>query len=65
MSTTLQPVVSFTAEERAILIELLEHARRELPIQIRHSDCRSWREELRSRLDIVEKLLERLRTGAG
>jgi hypothetical protein len=47
--------------EKTILIELLEHARRELPIEIRHTDCREFREELRARLEHVESLLERIR----
>jgi len=48
-------------EELAVLAELLESERVRLLIEIRHSHHRSFREELRHRLDVVEELLERCR----
>jgi hypothetical protein len=53
------PMVSFqlAGEELTILEELLESERSRLLVEIRHTDHRSFREELRRRLDMVEYLL--------
>jgi len=49
-------------EELTIVSELLESERSRLLVEIRHTDHRSYREELRHRLDVVERLLERAQT---
>jgi len=52
--------VSFNlaGEERTVLGELLEAERARLLIEIRHTDHRSFREELRHRVEIVERLID-------
>jgi hypothetical protein len=53
------PMVSFqlAGEELTILHELLESERSRLPVEIRHTDHRTYRDELRHRLEVVEHLL--------
>ena len=57
-STTHEPL-NLTSEEFAILAELLESERAKLLIEIRHTYHRSFRDELRHRLTLVEHLVER------
>jgi hypothetical protein len=54
-------MVSFqvAGEELVILTELLESDRSRLLVEIRHTDHRAYRDELRHRLEVVEHLLER------
>jgi hypothetical protein len=54
------PMVSFqlAGEELAILDQLLESERSRLLVEIRHTDHRTYRDELRHRLEVVEHLLE-------
>lgn len=47
-----------TSEEFAILSELLETAHTNLLVEIRHTDHRSYRDELRRRLQSVEHLIK-------
>jgi hypothetical protein len=47
-------------EQLAILAELLESERTRLLVEIRHTDHRSYRDQLRSRLNVVEQLLDRV-----
>ena len=49
-------------EELAIESELLESERSRLLVEIRHTDHRSYRNELRHRLEVVENLLGRVQT---
>jgi hypothetical protein len=53
-------VVSFQLSGEALTImgELLESERSRLLVEIRHTDHRSYRDELRHRLEVVERLLE-------
>ena len=51
-----------TEEELQILTELLESERVRLLVEIRHTDHRAFREELRHREQIVEQLAERGRS---
>lgn len=48
--------------EWALVAELLEEERRELPKEIRHTDSRMYREQLRQRLQLIEALLPRLKS---
>ncbi len=48
-------------DEWALVVELLEHERGELPVEIRHTRTSSLRDDLRKRADMVRDLLERLR----
>ncbi len=59
-ATTLEPL-NLDTEERATLTELLEEARTKLLVEIRRTDHRRFRDELRQRLTLVERLLERSR----
>ena len=49
-----------TSEELTLLSELLESAHANLLVEIRHTDHRSYRNELRQRLELVERLIETL-----
>ena len=59
-TTTLEPL-NLDAEERLTVMELLEDARTKLLVEIRRTDHRRFRDELRQRLTLVERLLERSR----
>ena len=45
-------------EELSVLNELLESERLRLLVEIRHTDHRVFRDQLRRRLELVEHLLE-------
>jgi hypothetical protein len=49
------------SEQFAILAELLESERTKLLVEIRHTDHRSYRDQLRHRLELVEQLLAHFR----
>jgi hypothetical protein len=59
MNSTIHEPLDLTNEEFAILAELLESERVKLLIEIRHTHHRSFRDELRHRLTLVERLVER------
>ena len=59
MDTVHEVVLKLAGEELGILDELLESERSRLLVEIRHTDHRSYRDELRHRLDVVEHLLEK------
>jgi hypothetical protein len=59
MNSTAHAPLNLPSEELAILAEILEMARARLMIEIRHTDHRSFRDELRHRLTLVESLIER------
>jgi hypothetical protein len=59
MNSTIHAPLDLTSEEFAILAELLESTRVKLLIEIRHTHHRSFRDELRHRLTLVEHLAER------
>jgi len=54
-----QPVLN-EAEWRLVL-ELLERESYYLPVEIHHTDKRSYRADLRSRLEIITDMAERIR----
>jgi hypothetical protein len=58
------PGVSFNlaGEDLLVLTKLLEAEQSRLLVEIRHTDHRSFREELRLRLSIVERLIDLCRT---
>jgi hypothetical protein len=58
MNSTIHVPLDLTSEEFAILAELLESERAKLLIEIRHTHHRSFRDELRHRLMLVEHLVE-------
>ena len=59
MNATTHEPLKLPGEELAVLAELLETARTKLLIEIRHTDHRAFRDELRHRLTLVESLIER------
>jgi len=59
MDSTTHELLDFSAEELEILAELLDSERTRLLIGIRHTDHRAYRDELRHRLALIEKLIER------
>ena len=58
--TTHEPL-NLNTEELETLAELLKAARDKLLVEIRHTHHRSFRDELRHRLDLVEGLMKRCR----
>jgi hypothetical protein len=51
--------LNLDGEELAILASLLESERAKLLVEIRHTDHRTYREQLRRRLTLVENMIER------
>ena len=58
MHSTIHEQLHLDSEELGILGELLESERTKLLIEIRHSHHRAFRDELRHRLDVLERLAE-------
>ena len=52
--------VDLTQEEVAALREVLSNSLKGLPSEIRHTDSRIFRHELRSRRDILQRIWDRL-----
>jgi hypothetical protein len=63
MNETTHAPLDVSSEELEVLAELLESERAKLQIEIRHTDHRSYRAQLRARLTIVERLEERAKQG--
>ncbi len=61
MNPTTHEPLNLSGEELGILARLLESEQAKLLIEIRHTDHRAFRDELRHRLSLVEGLLERCR----
>ena len=58
METATSLYFQLAGEELTLLNELLESERLRLMVEIRHTDHRAYRDDLRHRLEIVEHLLE-------
>ncbi len=52
-------------EEWALVVELLEQERDELPVEIHHARVSRFRAQLRQRAEMVQRLLERLKAPVG
>ena len=50
--------------EWALVMELLERERREIPVEMHHTATHEFRQRLRDRLKVIDALLERLRVMA-
>jgi hypothetical protein len=50
-----------TDKELELLVELLEADSRRLAVEARRTDARAMRKELRERLRVVDRLIERFR----
>lgn len=44
-----------------LIVELLEREERQLPVEIRHTDSHTYKDQLRARLVQVSQLLETMR----
>jgi hypothetical protein len=53
--------ISVESEDLALLKELLDSERDRLLVEIRHTDHRNFRDQLRRRLTVVERLMEHCR----
>lgn len=64
MATTPATIsLNLAGEELAVLNGLLDTEQARLLVEIRHTDHRSFREDLRRRLEIVERLIEQCERG--
>lgn len=64
MATTPATIsLDLAGEELAVLNGLLETEQARLLVEIRHTDHRSFREDLRRKLEIVERLIEQCERG--
>lgn len=61
MDSTTHEHLDLSSEECVVLAEVLEEARTKLLVEIRRTNHRTFRDELRQRLTLVEGLLERCR----
>jgi hypothetical protein len=52
--------IELSVEEQEILLELLDHERANLPIEIHHTRTAKFRDYLKHRLEVVESLFRRL-----
>lgn len=59
MNSTAREPLNLEGEQLALLLELLESAQARMLVGIRHTDHRTFRDELRHRLQVVEALIER------
>jgi hypothetical protein len=60
METASPLYYQLAGEELTVLRELLESERLRLLVEVRHTDHRAFRDELRHRLEVVEHLLEEI-----
>lgn len=59
MNTISREPLNLSGEEIVIIAELLESERDKLLVEIRHTDRRAFRDDLRRRLEAVDRLVER------
>ena len=59
MNPTALVPLNIEGEQLALLLELLESAHARMLVGIRHTDHRSFRDELRHRVTVVEQLIAR------
>lgn len=64
MSSTEVRTPELTAEELDLVAEFLRRELHNLPIEIRHTDKRTAKEELHRRLDMCEALLAKITSKA-
>lgn len=60
MNSTMTGRPVLTDEEWALVIELLQRERQDLPAEIHHTRSSPYRDELHARLEAISRLLERL-----
>ncbi len=52
--------IEFTAEELEVLREVLQHGLSEIDVEVFHTDTHEFKEVLKHRRDILERLLGKL-----
>ena len=57
--------LSLNADERELLLQILEQRHLELQKEISHTDHRDFKQTLRRNEGLIESMLSRLRAGAG
>jgi hypothetical protein len=60
MQTISPSAITLSAEERDIVLELLDRERTNLPVEIHHTRTAKFRDHLRHRLSIIDALFDRL-----
>jgi hypothetical protein len=60
METAAAKALHFTGDELNLLTEILESEKARLTVEIRHTDKRLFREDLKHRLTLVDELLSHL-----
>lgn len=60
MNATSHEPLNLSSEELELLAELMESGRVRLLVEIRHTHHRTYREELRRKLDMLESLEKRI-----
>lgn len=53
--------VTLTDEERALLLEMLEHASGEIRVEVHHTRTTAFKEQLRHREAVIQGLVRKLR----
>jgi len=58
------PAIELTAEERRVLLEILERSHHNLRLEIVNTDHREFRRELKQREILMQELIARLKAAA-
>ena len=64
METRRPAAITVSTEEREVLVELLEHELRNLPVEIHHTRTLKFRDQLKHRLALIEDMASRLKANA-
>ncbi len=64
MDSAVKPQPELSHDEWVLLAELLERKRNELPAEIHHTRTSAVRQQLRERREMIDRLLERLRSSS-
>jgi len=51
----------FSEQEHRLILELLQTERRQLPVEIHHTDSPEVHDQLEKRLDMVDRLIQRMK----
>lgn len=60
MATAIEKQLLLSEAERLLIVELLDRERSDLRVEIHHTRTATFRDELKRRLEMVTKLLDRL-----
>lgn len=62
METMSSVTLELSRERLTVLVQVLESEQARLLVEIRHTDHRSYRDQLRHRLDAIEQLIDSCRS---